>query len=185
VIIIIVAIAAIFLVLTPGEKDSNGENGNNGGDGGSVVYPGADVTAKELWDDWDTFSGDFEGLDARDYITIQDRIKEIEHIEYIYSYNVNWTIITFQSTDITLRAFYDGDVADKELWGMIIFKGDLSYDYSVGDLVNVEIYISDYEMSGQVAELPEWYIGIMDAYAGDIEYQDINFPGPNKISHAD
>ena len=178
VVVIIVILAALFLFVP---REDGGEGNGGGGDG--VVSPGATVSTKQFWDEWNTYSGDFNGLSSGDSITIRDTIKEIEHIDTIYDYDIDWTLVTFESTDVTLNSFYYGDISTKEMWGMMIFDGDLTYDYGVGDLVDVTVYITEVDMDGRMGEIPDWFYGIAEASAGDVEYHDIDFPGISRISH--
>ncbi|UCE36476.1 MAG: hypothetical protein JSW00_13265 [Thermoplasmata archaeon] len=199
-VIAVVAVAAILLfgvlAYILAFSSSGGGDGNERGmdiDGGGIdngevddeVRPGAHVTAEQLFDDWDLEDGTFESLDDGDTITIRDTIYEMEYISgggTQYG-NVHWTIITFESTETALDDFYEGTIEPSDIFGLMIFGVDITDDFEVGDKVDVEITIVDYRIEGMTAELPEWYVGIMDAYQGEVEYEDIEFPNKSVISH--
>lgn len=174
VVILIVATLAYLFVFMPSDEEEEGE-----------VKPGAAVTAKELFDDWNLQTGRFKGLDDGDTIIIRDIINEIEHLGAGGSGygDVNWTIITFESTGTTLEDFLSGYIDPVDILGIMIFSGNLTGDYQEGDKVDVQLKIVDYTIEGQTAELPEWYVDIMDAYAGTIDFEDIEFPDSSAISH--
>jgi hypothetical protein len=177
VVILIVAALAYLFVLAPGEEEEEG-----------FVKPGAAVTAQELSEDWNPQSGKFKGLNDGDTIIIRDEISEIEHIGFGESYygDINWTLMTFESTGMTVDKFYSGDFSDpSDLFGIIIFDGDLTTDFEEGDKVDVELTIVDYDIEGRTAEIPEWYVGIMDASLGYIDFEDIDFQGSSTISHTE
>ena len=174
--VVIIALLAYIFVLAPGGEEDG------------YIKPGSTVTAEELADDWNPVSGQFKGLDDGDTITIRDEISGIEHIGGGSSYygNVNWTIITFESTGMTLSKFWTGAISEaSDIFGLIIFSGNLTSDFEVGDLVDVELTIVDYELGGQTAELPDWYVDMMDASMGYIDFEDIQFQDSSTISHAD
>jgi hypothetical protein len=165
-------VAAVILSTTEEDDDDNSKKG-------SVV------TAKEFCDDWSTYSGNFRSYDDGDEVVIRDEISDILYVSDSPQYGeVSWTIITFDSTSYYIDEFLNGDIPTEELWGMTIFSGDLTGDYRVGDMVDVEIVVVDYEIEGDLTEIPDWYVGIMDAYKGTIEYSEINFPSSYKISHS-
>ncbi|UCG69402.1 MAG: zinc ribbon domain-containing protein [Thermoplasmata archaeon] len=174
VVILLIASFAYLLFFKPEEDDKE------------IVRPGATITAKQLGEDWHPFSGTFGGLDDGDTIIIRDKIKEIEHVgigSSIYG-DVNWTLITFDSTGMTLEGFYSGDYPSTDLFGLMIFSGNLTSDYQPGDQVDVDLTIVDYTIvEDQIAELPEWYVDIMEAYQGNIAFEDIEFPDSSTISH--
>jgi hypothetical protein len=171
VIVLILSIATAAILLTPEEDNDNSQKG-------SVV------TAKEFCDDWSTFRGTFRSWDDGDEVIIRDRISDIDYITFKPEYgDVSWTILTFESTSLTVDDFYDGNIPAEELWGFIIFSGDLTKEYRVGDKVDVEIYIVDYDIDGDTTEIPDWYVGIMDGSKGLVDFTDIDFPSIYRISH--
>jgi hypothetical protein len=173
-IVLVLSIAAAVILLSPPEDDD---------DNGKL---GSTVTAEELCDDWSLFRGTFRSWDDGDKVTIRDKISDIDYISSNLQYgDVNWTIITFESTSITVDDFYNKDIPEGELWGMMIFDGDLTDEYDIGDSVEVEITITEYEVEGDTAEIPVWYVEIMEASKGNIDYTEINFPGSNRIKHTD
>lgn len=173
VVLMLSIVAAVILLSPPEDDDDNGKLGST-------------VTAEELCDDWSTFRGTFRSWDDGDKVTIRDEISDIDYITSSQEYgDVSWTIITFESTSITVDDFYDEDIPEGELWGMMIFDGDLTDEYDIGDSVEVEILIADYEFEGDTAEIPVWYVEIMEAYQGNIDYTEINFPSSNRIKHID
>ena len=174
IVILLVTIAAAVLIYTPTDDD-------NGDD-----TLGSTVTAKEMCEDWSQYRGVFHSWDDGDKVTIRDEISDIDYVPGSSSYGkVNWTIITFDSTSMDVDNFYEADIPEDELWGMMIFKGDLTDEYGIGDEVEVEVIIVDYDYEGDVYEIPDWYVGIMDVYQDKIDFSEINFPGASRISHAD
>ena len=175
VVVLILSIAAAVILFIP-EDDEDNDNDKLG----------STVTAKEMCDDWSTLRGRFSSWDDGDKVIIRDRISDIEYITSGSEYgDVSWTILTFESTSLTVDDFYDNNIPIDELWGFMIFSGDLTKGYSVGDKVDVEIIIKDYEIDEEIGEVPDWCVGLMDANKGDLEFTEIDFPNISRISHAD
>jgi hypothetical protein len=174
IVVLILAIAAAAILVFP----TGGDDDDDDDQKGSVV------TAEEFCEDWSTISGTFRSWDDGDEVIIRDEIYDIDYVSSSTKWgDVSWTIITFESTGYYVDDFYDSDVPTDALFGMIIFSGDLTGEYRVGDKVDVEIIIVEYEIEGDTAEIPDWYVGIMEAYMGNIEYPEIDFPNIYRISH--
>ncbi len=167
----VIALLAYFFLYEP-EKENE-------------VQPDAVLTAKELSEDWSLINGTFEGLNAGDTVVIRDSIKEIEHFganTTAYG-NVSLTIITFMSTEVTIEGFMEGEVPITDIFGFMMFSGNLTKDYQPGDKVDVELTIANYVIEEKTIELPEWYVDILEATQGIMEYEDIEYPDSSKILH--
>jgi hypothetical protein len=181
VIIVIITVSVLFLFPTDDSSPDDVSVAKQ-----SEIAPNTLVSAKQLSDDWNSRSGQFIGLDNRDIITIHDKINEIEYVQQTdLAYgDVNWTIITFQSTNtVSISNFYDDGFPLSERWGLIIFEGDLTGDYKKGDWVDVQLNIEETVAYGKKAEFPDWYVCFCEASEGKIDYDEVYGLDSSRIYH--
>ena len=149
------------------------------------------IDAKALCDDWEIVTGTFDSYDPGDEITIIDEINDIKFVPNHITTGepVDWTMITLKSVDLNIDELSMMMYQPSKLWGFIIFKGDITQDYKIGDVVEIQVKVISIEFMGQTIEVLEWYSGLLDVAMepnSDIEsisYGDLAVADKSDISH--
>lgn len=147
------------------------------------------VDANELCEDWDTTSGKFDSYDAGDEITIVDVINDIRYVpeHMVTGEYVDWTFITLKSVDLKIGDIASLAIQPSNIWGFIVFNGDLTDDYKEGDRIEIKVKVINFELMGQTGEILDWYEDLMDAAlqssgsSADVSYSDLELANENSI----